>query len=212
MQVIDQSVRIIGRPNRKHILNHLAYCGRVSHRTETDSIARDPAGFVKRIVSYGHMSVLEHASVTLEFITNRAIATEMTRHRFFSPTQESTRYCNYGNKKFNKEIVCVHPLLDDKETQKIWFQAMRNAEKAYMSLLEKGVPPEIARGVLPLDLKAKLVITSTLRGWYEAIEKRVVPEAHPQIRFLMWDALVELNNFLPEIFGDLKNRTSAPLL
>ena len=38
---------------------------------------------------------------TYKFITNRAIANELVRHRVFSFAQESTRYCNYSKDKYN---------------------------------------------------------------------------------------------------------------
>lgn len=47
--------------------------------------------------------------VTVRFICDRAIANEFVRHRTFSFSQESTRYCNYSQDKFGNELTFIKP-------------------------------------------------------------------------------------------------------
>lgn len=46
---------------------------------------------------------------TFRITCSRAIANEVVRHRQLSFSQESTRYCNYSNEKFGKELTFIIP-------------------------------------------------------------------------------------------------------
>jgi thymidylate synthase (FAD) len=54
-----------------------------------------------------HISPLEQADATYHVITNRAIANEIVRHRMASYVQESTRYCNYSQDRFDNQCHCL---------------------------------------------------------------------------------------------------------
>ncbi|MCH5167839.1 MAG: FAD-dependent thymidylate synthase [Erysipelotrichales bacterium] len=47
--------------------------------------------------------------ITVKFWTQVAIAREAHRHRVHSPSEESTRYCNYSKDKFGNEISICEP-------------------------------------------------------------------------------------------------------
>lgn len=47
--------------------------------------------------------------ITVKVECSEAIAREANRHRTFSISQQSTRYCNYASDKFNNEITFVIP-------------------------------------------------------------------------------------------------------
>ena len=46
---------------------------------------------------------------TVRFVCDRSITHELVRHRTFSFLQESTRYCNYSQGKFNNELTFIIP-------------------------------------------------------------------------------------------------------
>ena len=48
--------------------------------------------------------------ITVRFVCDRGVSHEYVRHRTFSFTQESTRYCNYSKDKFGNELVFIEPL------------------------------------------------------------------------------------------------------
>ena len=52
---------------------------------------------------------------TVRFVCDRGVSHEFVRHRTFSFTQESTRYCNYSKDKFGNEITCIKPCWSDIE-------------------------------------------------------------------------------------------------
>lgn len=47
---------------------------------------------------------------TFKFTCSRAIADELVRHRKFSFSMESTRYCNYSKGKFDEELTFIRPV------------------------------------------------------------------------------------------------------
>ena len=80
---------------------------------------------------------------------------------------ESTRYCNYSNGKFDKEITIVKPTKwEDYEKSLLMFVTLfESAERTYMNLIDNSVKPEDARDVLPLQLKTELIMTGTESQW-----------------------------------------------
>lgn len=149
---------------------------------------------------------------TFKFILSRGIANEFVRHRVFSFLQESTRYCNYSKDKFggvsfissvecpleigeyilsdNMDIVKDGNIyIHNKEPkdfsqEEAMFYAYCTSELLYLSLLDKGMKPQIARDVLPLGLKTELIMTGTKKQWEEFINLRSANDAHPDARVL----------------------------
>ena len=76
----------------------LEYAGRTCYQSGHKIHHESDRPFLEKIMSRGHLSVLEHASMTMKVICDRGVTHEWVRHRLFSYSQESTRYCNYGGK------------------------------------------------------------------------------------------------------------------
>jgi flavin-dependent thymidylate synthase len=90
----------------------IAQCARVSHRSEGRGPESDRA-LIRRLISLGHESVLEHAVATFEISgISRACANQLTRHRLASFVQESQRYVNTEDREL------VRPPLSPMETGK----------------------------------------------------------------------------------------------
>jgi len=138
--------------------------------------------FVKQLLKMGHLSVLEHSSMTVRFITNRGVSHELVRHRLASFSQESTRYVDYKD-----DIEFIDPAWppENKAAEQVWWAAMESAELAYRELREKGWRPEQAREVLPNSLKTEIVMTANFREWLHVFDLRCDKAAHPQMRALM---------------------------
>lgn len=59
--------------------------------------------------------------ISLKFITDIGVTRECNRHRAFSVTEMSTRYCNYSKDKFGNEITYIIPSwLDIPEGEAYW--------------------------------------------------------------------------------------------
>lgn len=201
MKIIKPSYEIIDTLNGKEILKKIELCGRVCYKSE-DKITHESAErFISQIIKLGHESVLEHFSFSVRFITDRGISHEIVRHRLASYSQESTRYCNYGNDKFNGEITVVEPHLIN-EQKLNWHKACELAEEQYFKLL-KTTTPQTARAVLPTSLKTELIMTANLREWRHFLKLRTSKNAHPDLRALTVPLLRELKRILPNIFDDI---------
>lgn len=84
-----------------------------------------------------------------------------------------------------------------------WYVSLIGAEDSYIAMTECGVTPQMARSVLPNSLKAEIVVTANYREWRHILDLRAAAEAHPQIRALMKDLLIELHKRIPVIFDDI---------
>lgn len=140
---------------------------------------------------------------------DRGVTHELVRHRIASYSQESTRYCNYGNDQFGNSITVCKPTFwngeVDAERFNIWLQAMESANEYYLKLLALGAKPQEARSVLPQSTKAEIVVTMNPREWRHYFRMRCSKAAHPDIREVSLSLLMEFHSKYPVIFDDLFN-------
>ena len=126
---------------------------------------------------------------------------EFVRHRTFSFTQESTRYCNYSKDKFGNELTFIIPVWcntitksSSEELAEVYgkskvnaWHASDNAENQfviYTSLIDAGWKPQQARAVLPNSLKTELIMTGFVLDWKHFFMLRTASGAHPQAKEL----------------------------
>jgi len=201
MKVIEQSHQILTPILQEAIYGLIECAGRTAYKSE-DKITIDSAvPFIAKIIKLGHEAVLEHANLSVRFITDRGVTHELVRHRLCAYTQESTRYCNYAG----KDIIFIKPVfwtVDDAEYG-IWSDAMDKCEKVYNALISWGNTPQKARTVLPNSLKTEIVCTANIREWRHIMRLRTAKSAHPQMRALMIPLLKELREKLPALFNDV---------
>lgn len=208
VQIIRPSYELLFFPSSDHALDILEKAGRTCYKSE-DKISPDSKfSFVKKIINSGHLSVLEHCSITVKLIVDRGVSHELVRHRLASYSQESTRYCNYRNDKFDNEITVIEPhfFAPFEDVYVEWKDAMRNAEAHYFNLLEWGASPQEARTVLPNSLKTEVVTSANFREWRHIFEMRCQRAAHPQIRQIMLMLLCEFAYYHPVVFEDLYDK------
>lgn len=214
MIAIRPEVEIISMNSYGDILKKIETIGRVCYKSE-DKISEGSAErFIANILRRGHESVIEHESVTVRFTCDRGVTHEIVRHRVASYSQESTRYCNYSQDKFNNEITVIdiasgfkYDLNDESDCRKykIWQEAMEASEKYYFAMLEAGATPQEARSVLPNSLKTEIVITMNLREWRHYMKLRTDKAAHPQIREVSSILLKTFKEKLPVFFADIED-------
>ena len=201
MKIIKPYHEIIDTLNGKEILKKIELCGRVCYKSEDKITSESAERFVSQIIKSGHESVLEHFSFSVRFITDRGISHEIVRHRLASYSQESTRYCNYGNDKFNGEITVVEPHQIG-EQKSNWLKACKISEEQYFELL-KTESAQTARSVLPTSLKTEIIMTANLRTWRHFLKLRTSKNAHPDLRVLTIPLLKELKQLIPVVFDDI---------
>lgn len=139
---------------------------------------------------------LVHKRVSVKVVTDRGVSHEIVRHRPCSFGQESTRYVNYCLDKFGNTINVIDiakGIANDAAMAKLpeetigliineWTEAMEDAERHYMRMIELGATPQMARSVLPNSTKTEITITASLAEWMHFFKLRCDDAAHPQMR------------------------------
>lgn len=176
----------------------IARAARTCYQSEANASAENDVRLVRSLIQRGHEAMIEHSWLSVRFVTDRAIANEIVRHRLFSFAQESTRYCNYDNRGF--EFI-----LPEMQVNTATIKGLcRACADAYETLVDNGHRPEIARTVLPLCTATRLVVSGNLREWRHFFKLRTAKDAHPQIRELATPLLHELQDIVPVVFGDIE--------
>lgn len=181
-------------------LNVIAEAARTSRRSVADS-ALSNEQLVRNLRTWGHDVPLEFARARFHIRTGRSTANQLVRYRAMSVVQESTRYCNYADNKFG-EVQCIAPLGIDKYVGAMdeLLQTYQQAEGTYLRLIASGVPPEIARAALPLELATNLVVEGSFRHWLHFLAQRGSPHAQADIRALAADIGKALWDSCPAVF------------
>lgn len=137
---------------------------------------------------------------TFNVITDLGIARDFNRHTVHSISEESTRYCNYTNKKFGGELQFIKPdwldiplgeymsvdgkwiYTDELGIHKeyvptnddiyTYLSVLNTLDAKYCELIEKGWTPQQARQILPLSTKVQTVHTAFNTDWYEFLKLR----------------------------------------
>jgi len=213
VKVIDQSFEIITEIDGIKSLKSIEIAARTCYKSE-DKISEDGESakkMVKMLIRREHTAMLEFGqNIHVILICNRGLTHEMVRHRLGSYAQESTRYCDYSKDKHGHEITVIRPILNDQLSVmvrtaiiSVWYDAMVDAEMAYINMRDEGANPQIARGVLPIDVKTEINVKANPREWRHILKLRTNEAAHPQIRAMMREILAELQNKIPVLFDDL---------
>lgn len=151
---------------------------------------------------------LTHCDVTVGWVVDRGISHELVRHRPASFAQESTRYCNYGDDKFGGQITFIIPefFKYGSPEWKVWKNSMERCEADYLTLINMGVSPEKARGVLGTSLKTEVIMTANCAEWKHFFGLRacnVTGKAHPQMLEVAQPLLDDFKKTISVIFDDL---------
>ena len=184
------------------LLYHIEWSARVSHRSE-DKVTLDSYDRLLRsiVLQHGDWSVVEHASVSVDFYVDRGITHEIVRHRLFAFTQESTRFVNY-EKKMPPSFIVPKDL--DSIGFQHWKTSIEQAEDAYKSILYAGQSPQIARSVFPNALASRIIVTGNLRNWRHFLLMRTTRETHPQMRQVTIPLLKEFQEKIPIFYEDIE--------
>ncbi len=214
MMIVEPSVEVLRSESGATMLRRIELAGRTAYKSESAMTDDSAEKFVGMLIARGHLSVIEHASISARVVCDRGVSHELVRHRIASYTQESTRYCNYSKHRFGAELSFVLPhflrdLPDGDRKAAAWRAAMECAEQRYLELLELGAAPQEARSVLPNSLKTELVMTMNLREWRSFLELRTHPSSHPDMRVVAGLLLGQLQKHVPVVFDEIARRQQS---
>ncbi|MEV0067696.1 MULTISPECIES: FAD-dependent thymidylate synthase [unclassified Amycolatopsis] len=172
------------------------------------------AGYIDHIIEVGHLSVLEHGSVSF-YITgiSRSLTHELIRHRHFSYSQLSQRYVPERDAAFVEPDV----IANDPELHEKFLKAAQASADAYTELLagleekfadapsatlRRKQARQAARSVLPNATETRIVVTGNYRAWRHFVAMRATEHADVEIRALAIECLRELQKAAGNVFAD----------
>ena len=194
--------------------DHIVEVARVSSK-RTDKKSK-PSGLLNYLIRNKHWSPFEHAYMTLEIETSRAIGTQLLRHRSFTFQEFSQRYqdvsmlgdCPYepiqlrrqctNNRQSSTEEADVDPELAKRVDAHI-----RQSWELYKDLLEADVSRECARFVLPLAVKTTIHMTGSVRSWIHFLDLRDDDHAQKEVHDLAKAVRLVFNQQFPLIAQSL---------
>lgn len=168
----------------------ISYCARVSNPSNQLNIDTAPK-LLKYCIKHEHWSPFEHASMTVEIKTSRAIAAQILRHRSFTFQEFSQRYsaaCDIEPYEFRKpaeknrqssEVIIQE---NENDVFDIAEKAVKIAKEAYEQLIEQGVARECARMILPLTVQTTMYMTGSLRSFIHYVSLRTKQDTQKEHR------------------------------
>lgn len=213
MKIVPAQITQITPLNGQAILKRIEEIARTCYRSE-DKITDDGKSaeqIVKALVKAGHWAMLEHATISMRYLSNIAAYKDLTRHRHGSYAIESTRYCSYNKGKFGNEIKFLEPIEIPKNHYKynIWLGAMYDAEQSYMKMAKLGASADELSLMLPQSTAAEFVITANLREWAHIFGLRAVGHSRPCVKQIMQPTLEMFHKEIPIVFDDVYNKMVA---
>ena len=189
------------------------FAGRTCYRSynRPNPNTADPDSYITNLIKNGHLSVLEHGSMTFGvFGVSRSLTHELVRHRHLSFSQLSQRYAapDYS--------PVIPPLFsgDDEvsaEAAKLIRDHYRASLEVYEKLSElarrktdnKKAVREAARCVLPNCTPTDIIVTGNHRAWREFLLKRLSPHADKEMQLFARQVLNIATVIAPSIYRDI---------
>ena len=198
MRIIKPSVSIESNISYEEALRIVENATRVCYKSEDKIKEGSAEKLIRGIIKAKHFGCIEHVSLTVKFICDRACSHQLVRHRLMSFNQKSQRYC----KEDNLEVIKPEGL----ENTSLWLESCRQAENAYAEMIRRGEKPEVARGVLPNSTATEIYATANLREWRHFFELRCDKTAQKDIRMLALELLCQMFEKYPVFFEDLVDK------
>ncbi len=150
---------------------------------------------IREIIKMGHLSILEHISFTFAISgVSRVLTHQLVRHRLASYSQQSQRYV-----KMKPDVVIPPTIKRGDETKGMFENEIERIYEIYQGLMDKGIPKEDARYILPNAAKTNIVMTMNYREILHTSSLRLCPRAQWEIRqlfaYIKWE-IKKVSKFL----------------
>lgn len=156
--------------------------------------------FVKRLMSLGHLSPIEHASYTFGIEgVSRALLAQITRHRIASFSVQSQRYVKQGKGGLN---YIIPPKVKELGEEERFIEQMNTLSEWYSEWIDKGLAAEDARFILPNAAETRMILTMNARELLHFFSLRCCNRAQWEIRKLAWAMLALVRQTTPVLFDN----------
>jgi len=173
---------------------------------------RDQSAYIEKLMSFGHLSPIEHASFTFGIEgVSRSLLAQITRHRIASFSVKSQRYVGSLREDGTTFSYILPPEIEalgedavqeyDSQMETIqgwyndWTRKLMQAGRQDRSSFED------ARFVLPNAAETKMIVTMNARELLHFFELRCCNRAQWEIREVAWQMLEQVMQVAPAIFA-----------
>jgi len=183
----------------------LCYSADTIDDLEAGVAGKDQHKFIRRLMSMGHLSPVEHVSFTFGIEgVSRALLAQITRHRIASFSVKSQRYVGALSDGGDTFSYIVPPSIEalGEEAVARYNDQMAQIQAWYDQWVEDlgGRNYEDARFVLPNGAETKMVMTMNARELMHFFNLRCCNRAQWEIRELAWAMLREVKQVAPYLF------------
>ncbi len=176
----------------------LCYSKKGVAEIEHDMSRKEIEELVRKVISMGHTSTLEHTYFYFHVQCSRVCSHQLVRQRIgTSYSQRSQRYVREDNFAY----IVPPSIKNNKESLKLYREKMEDLQKAYNELLARGIPEEDARFILP-TIKTNLVVSYNARSLRYFIRLRTCNRAQWEIRSIAGQMLKQVRKVAPVLFAD----------
>ena len=164
---------------------------------------QNPVRALEQALKDGHLSLLEHLDYTFHITgISRACSHQLVRHRIASYSQQSQRFVKIKEDNWYVTPESVAPY-------KEYFEAMDITRDTYFKLLDKNVPLEDARYVLPNATTTELITTFNARSLDNLFKLRMCKNTQWEFREVvkaMYKLVCPINDYFKSMkYPDCKN-------
>jgi thymidylate synthase (FAD) len=166
-----------------------------------ESIDKDKQDkMIEKIIKLGHYSVLEHVSFTfgIENIS-RTCSHQLVRHRIASFSQRSQRYVKVAK---DQHYIIPNNIKNNLGLLEKFKELVNKSYNLYQEMLEKDIPAEDARYILPQAVDTSIIFTANARELIHFFKLRCCNRAQWEIRELAIAMLRLVKKEAPIIFKD----------
>ncbi len=161
------------------------------------------ANLISKVTRSGHTSTIEHTVFNLAF-QNVSVLVEqfVIEFRLASFTVKSRRYVDFG------ELGYFIPKFESKSVQDKYIEHMNYLYDEYRYFIDKGVPKEDARFILPYSLYSNFYCTLNARELVNMLYAMIYGRGaqFPEIKNLGISLYEQAKNMTPGIFTDFETR------
>lgn len=209
---------------------------RVSFAKRKDLLDSKDKDLIHYLLMNNHTSPFEHCHITWRFKVPLFVRSQHHRHRTWSYNEVSRRYVDdtpefYIPDKFRKKIegqkqatreeyhnpeigvprtddinMNLYGILGGPASHSIAYMC-EHLKRMYERLLEKGIPPEQARMILPMNTYTEYYGTVSLHNALKFLMLRLDPHAQWEIRMIAEAMLTDLLKLYPvtmEVFSRIR--------
>lgn len=180
-------------------MHKIIKAARTSHGSESDNMGPEDKKLIKKLLEWGHESVLEHCLYTFKIEgVSRALLQELVRHRIASYTVRSTRFTldslveddripessSLDDFKDIVEEYCVVPDLKEHHLKEYYRETAENLKNIYRFIRDYGIENDRAKYLLPESFRTELIMSINVRSFRNFLKLRTSQAALWEIRKL----------------------------